>query len=78
LTVDADGRYYVNEDETPAESPREIRVKAEAVLRNNPDVPFLVRGDGNVAYQAVIEAITLLRDAGVPSVGLVTEDPGES
>ena len=30
------------------------------------------------AYQAIIEAITLLREAGVPSVGLVTQDPPES
>jgi biopolymer transport protein TolR len=78
LTVDSEGRYFVNEDETAAEDPREIRIKAEAVLRNNPDVPFLVRGDGSVRYQAVIDAITLLREAGVPSVGLVTRDPGDA
>src|SRR5690606_4293049 len=78
LTVDREGRYYVNEDETPAAEGREVRVKAAAVLRNNPDVPFLVRGDGQVSYQAIIEAITLLREAGVPSVGLVTQDPPES
>ena len=78
LTVDRDGRYYVNEDETAAEEPREVRVKAAAVLRNNPGVPFLVRGDGAVPYQAVIDAITLLREAGVPNVGLVTRDPGDT
>jgi biopolymer transport protein TolR len=78
VTVDAQGRYYVNEEETPASDSREVRIKAEAVLRNNPGVPFLVRGDGTVAYQSVIEAIMLLREAGVPSVGLVTRDPGES
>ncbi|GJL83469.1 MAG: protein TolR [marine bacterium B5-7] len=76
LTVDASGQYFINDDETPVENPREIRIKAEAVLRNNADVPFLVRGDGDVSYQSVIEAITLLRDAGIPSVGLVTRDPG--
>ena len=78
LTVDSDGRYFVNEDKNAAEDPREVRIKAEAVLRNNPDVPFLVRGDGAVRYQAVIDAITLLREAGVPSVGLVTRDPGDA
>ena len=75
LTVDKDGQYFVNDDETPAAEAREVRVKAAAVLRNNPEAPFLVRGDGAVSYQSVIEAITLLRDAGVPSVGLVTRDP---
>jgi biopolymer transport protein TolR len=78
LTVDREGNYFVNDEETPVADRREVRVKAAAVLRNNPDVPFLVRGDGGVDYQSVIEAITLLRDAGVPSVGLVTREPGES
>lgn len=78
LTVDADGAYYVNDEETPVENPQEVRVKAAAVLRNNPDVPFLVRGDDSVAYQSVIGAIMLLRDAGVPNVGLVTRDPAEN
>lgn len=78
LTVDEQGRYYLNEEEVAVENPQEIRVKAAAVLRNNPDVPFLVRGDGAVAYQSVIEAIMLLRDAGVPNVGLVTQDPAQN
>ncbi len=78
LTVDNEGRYFLNDDETPIENVKEIRIKAQAVLRNNSDVPFLVRGDGRVSYQAVIDAITLLRDAGIPSVGLVTKDPGAS
>ena len=75
LTVDKDGNYYVNDDDIPVENPKEIRIKAQAVLRNNPNLSFLVRGDGEVAYQYVINAISLLREAGIPSVGLVTRDP---
>ena len=78
LTVDEGGRYYLNDDRTVIENPNEVRVKAEAVLRNNPDIPFLVRGDGRAAYQAVIDAISLLQQAGVPNVGLVTRDPDGS
>ena len=78
LTVDKQGQYYLNDDKTAIETPKEIRLKAQAVLRNNPNLSFLVRGDGGVAYQAVIDAISLLREAGVPSVGLVTKDPGEN
>jgi len=78
LTVDENGDYFLNDEEEAIANPKEIRLKAQAVLRNNPDVPFLVRGDGRVAYQAVIDAITLLRDAGIPNVGLVTRDPGAS
>ncbi len=78
LTVDESGAYFLNDVKEATTNPTEIRVKAQAVLRNNPDLPFLVRGDGRVAYQAVIDAITLLRAAGIPSVGLITRDPGES
>ena len=35
----------------------------------------LVRGDQNVAYGKVIQAMALLQQAGVNNVGLVTEPP---
>ena len=78
LTINKDGEYFLNDEEEAITDPKIIRLKAQAVLINNPDIPFLVRGDGSVAYQAVIDAITLLQAAGIPSVGLVTKDPGTS
>lgn len=78
LTINKDGEYFLNDEEEAITDSKIIRLKAQAVLRNNPDIPFLVRGDGSVAYQAVIDAITLLQAAGIPSVGLVTKDPGTS
>ena len=78
LTINKDGEYFLNDEEEAITDPKIIRLKAQAVLRNNPDIPFMVRGDGSVAYQAVIDAITLLQAAGIPSVGLVTKDPGTS
>ena len=53
-----------------------IRAYAAAVLRRNPTVEFLIRGDKEVAYEAVVNAMVLLQQGGVPSVGLIT-DPGE-
>ena len=75
VTVDADGRFYLNEDETELASEREIESKARAVLQRNPGLPFLVRGDSYVEYQHVVRAMVLLQSAGVESVGLVTEPP---
>ena len=75
ITVDVDGNYYLNDDEGKITSPRDIELKARAVLRRNPQAPFLVRGDGAVAYSEVIQAMVLLQKAGVKSVGLVTESP---
>ena len=74
LTVDAKGRYFVNEDKRPSKG-QQIYAKAAAVLRHRPDTLFLVRGDKEVEYQVDVKAMVLLQQAGVPSVGLVTHTP---
>ncbi len=73
LTVDKDGAYFIDKE---AKEPNAIRAYAAAVLRRNPTVEFLIRGDKEVAYEAVVNAMVLLQQGGVPSVGLIT-DPGE-
>ena len=75
VTVDADGRYYLNDDEEEVATSREIELKARAVLERNPELPFLVRGDGAADYASVVQAMVLLQKAGVDSVGLVTDPP---
>ena len=75
VTVDADGRYFINDDTDEAAGEREIEIKARAVLQRNPALPFLVRGDGDAAYSHVVRAMVLLQQAGVQSVGLVTDPP---
>jgi len=73
LTVDKEGKYFIDKE---SKEPAAIRAYAAAVLRRNPKVEFLVRGDKDVAYEAVVNAMVLLQQGGVPSVGLIT-DPGE-
>jgi len=74
--VDREGVYYLNDNREPVTQLNEIRVKAAAVLRSSPDTQFMVRGDRRVSYDAVVRAMVLLQQAGVPSVGLVTDSPG--
>ena len=76
VTVDIDGNYFLNDDENQLVSPEEIETKAKAVLQRNPNLPFLVRGDSEIRYDFVVQAMVLLQRAGVESVGLVTEQPG--
>ncbi len=76
VTVDAGGNYYLNDDREKIASAAEIKRSAAAVLRSNPEAPFLVRGDASAAYAHVVRAMVLLQAAGVKSVGLVTESPG--
>lgn len=79
VTVTADGELYVDEDtENEPRTAEEIQARAAAVLRTNPQARFVVRGDQSAAYRYIMKAMVLLQQAGVPSVGLVTEQPDGS
>ena len=73
LTVDKNGAYYLNDEEQAVASTDEIRRQAAIVLKKNPRTPFMVRGDGAVAYVEVVRAMVLLQQAGVEKVGLATD-----
>ncbi|MEL7308496.1 MAG: biopolymer transporter ExbD, partial [Pseudomonadota bacterium] len=42
-------------------------------LQKNPDTPVMIKGSGRVSYQEVLLLMDFLKNAGVPSVGLMTE-----
>ena len=74
LVVDRNGQIYVNEEKQPSVKEDIVR-KAKVVNTRNPKTPFLVKGHKHVEYQAVMSAMVLLKQAGIPKVGLVTEPP---
>jgi biopolymer transport protein TolR len=78
ITVDASGHYYFNLADKPnqAMTDRVLSRLVSAQLANNHERPVLVRGDKNVNYGKVVEAMVLLQQAGAKSVGLITE-PGD-
>ena len=71
--VDKNEQYFINDDPEPVQTLQEIRIKADIVMRNSPETEFLVRADKSVRYDAVVQAMVLLQQAGVPGVGLVTD-----
>ncbi len=77
VNVDAAGNLYLNVGETPEEplDSETLMQNVAAVLRRQPQKSVLVRGDHAVDYGTVVSAMVLLQQAGVPSVGLVTEPP---
>jgi biopolymer transport protein TolR len=79
LTVDRKGNYYLNIGDAPDQPIKNDKLKklVATVLRRKPDTPVLVRGDGKAEYQQIITAMSVLKSAGVPKVGLVTE-PNDS
>lgn len=77
VTVDEYGAYYLNRADDPEQAmePEDVFVRAAAVLELNPALPVLVKGDKNVDYGAVVEAMVLLQRAGADKVGLSTQVP---
>lgn len=75
VTVDPAGKLYIsvgdNQDQQVSDS--ELVRRAKLVLQRQPDVPVLVRGDKDASYGYVVYAMTLLQQAGAPSVGLLTQ-----
>ncbi len=72
LTIDKDGNYFLNEDKK-AKTPEEVVRNAAGTIAAKPTTIFLVRGDKNVIYDDVIQALNLLRQSGIENVSLVTD-----
>ncbi|MCF6203086.1 MAG: protein TolR [Methylococcaceae bacterium] len=74
VTIDKEGQYYINiggQDDDPVSS-KVLLLRVAAVLRNKPKTQIYIKGDGAVSYGKVVIAMASLKDAGAPSVGLMT------
>ena len=69
LTVDADGVLYIDDQKKSAQ---EVLIASTALYRLKPKTSFLVRGDRQAIYDDVLQAMVLLKSAGVETVSLVT------
>ena len=72
LTVDSDGQLYIDDLK---KTKREVLTFATALYREKPQTDFLVRGDKQAVYDDVLQAMVLLKNAGVETVSLVTTPP---
>ena len=76
ISIKADGTFWIDEKGTnKIETLTTIKSQVSKVLRQSPETPILVWGDGQVAYASVVELMSELQHAGAPSVGLVTQPP---
>ncbi|MFK7859594.1 MAG: protein TolR [Granulosicoccus sp.] len=75
LSVDADGKWFLNVGEDP-EAPlsrEEVQRLASAVLRLNPDRRVLVAGDKAIDYGQIMQAMVTLQVSGAPEIGLMSD-----
>lgn len=77
VSVDRKGDFYLDIGDQPDKPiDAELMVNRVAAVRQlKPDVPVLVRGDRDVGYGRVVDAMVLLQKAGVDKVGLMTDQP---
>jgi len=77
VSVDIKGRFYLNfgDNKDQPVDPQTLLTRVSGLLRVNPKVPVVVKGDANVSYGAMVDVMVLLQKAGAPSVGLMTDAP---
>ena len=74
VSIDRMGQYFLDIGDRQDEPVKadELTLKVVAVLRHKPDTAVLIRGDTAVDYGRVVGLMAALKQAGVVSVGLMT------
>jgi len=80
VTVESDGTLSITYDDDRSQQvdAQELLQKSAAIIKSNPGIPVLVKGDRAVVYDRVIQAMVILQQAGAPSVGLITQPPEQA
>jgi biopolymer transport protein TolR len=75
LSIDREGRLYLNLGSNPRQPLDEVtvEVRTAAALRNNPDLPVLLKADYRIEYGQVMSVMVMLQRAGAKKVGFVSE-----
>ena len=75
VDVTADGRLFLTlRDAEPEEIEAGVlEAKVRAFVGQNPTTPVFIRADATVDYGTVYQAMTVLQQAGVPRVGMVSQ-----
>ena len=75
ISIKEQGEYYINTDGQNDEliEPEVINDRVAAVLSNKPGTQVLISADKGVDYGTVVTVMAALKNAGVPTVGLMTK-----
>ena len=75
ISIKEQGEYYINVDGQNDEriEPEVINERVAVVLSNKPGTQVLISADKGVDYGTVVTVMAALKNAGVPTVGLMTK-----
>jgi len=73
ITIDKENQVYINNFKVPVDSLQEKLLK---IFEGRTDSDVLLKADKDVSYGMVVQVMSLIKGAGVNSLGMVTE-PGD-
>ena len=75
VSIKETGEYFINTDGQNDEQiePEVINDRVALVLSNKPETQVLINADKGVDYGTVVTVMAALKNAGVPTVGLMTK-----
>jgi len=77
-TIDEAGLYYFQKDGVEKGPFNADALQAEVIstLQIEPGTQVIIKADGRVDYNSVIQLLNMMKDSGAQSVGLMTDDVG--
>ena len=77
VNIDQAGLIYINygDNQDQPISRQQLLDRVTALLKYEPGIPIFIGGDSGVAYGHVVGIMSLLQQAGAPSVGMLTDPP---
>ena len=77
VSIKEDGVFFLEMEATKNEplNSQMLSEKVSKILSSNPSLQVVVRGDGEVKYQRVMELMSILQSSGAENVGLITQPP---
>lgn len=75
-TIDEAGLFYFQKDgvEKGPFNAEALQSEVMNTLTIEPGTQVIIKADGRVDYNSVIQLLNMMKDAGAPAVGLMTED----
>ena len=77
VSITATGEFFIDigEGKNQPVDGETLMTRIAALLKYKPKTPIMLKGDKNVDYGRIMEAMVLIQAGGAPNVGLITEQP---
>ena len=77
IAVDAQGRYFVGENEVLRRDAAALRQAISEVIGDDREQPVVLRADANTPHQSVVTALDVLGQLGFAKISIATVGAGE-